>query len=283
VNRFDDFIRHRQYLLNVSDNTISWYRHAFKWLPSQNPTQDELNGMVLRMREAGLKPTGCNAATRAINAYLHWASDPRGKCGGGCRHPHIKPMKEPDFLPVTFTAEQVKCFISWRPQGFHDRRLHLIVLLFLDTGARVSELLGLRVIDIDLDNLLLTIFGKGRKQRLIPFSIQLRGILFRWIRDCGKRSDDLVFSNTAGHCPGRNAFLRAVKHLCKRLKFNPPPRTLHAFRHTFSTNFVRCTGSPAKLQRLLGQTTITMAMRYVHLAVEDLQEGYEGVSLLNRR
>jgi integrase/recombinase XerD len=156
VNRFDDFIKHRQYLLNVSHHTIRWYRHALKWLPSENPTQEELNAMVLRMREAGLKPTGCNAATRAINAYLHWTSDPTGRCGGGCRHPRIKPMKEPEFLPTTFTEEQVKRLVGWRPRGSYDRRLHLLVLLLLDTGARISELLCLKVGDIDFDNLLLT-------------------------------------------------------------------------------------------------------------------------------
>ena len=63
-----------RFLYNVSDNTVSWYTHAFKWLPSESPTQRDLKDVVLRMREAGLKETGCNAAIRAINAYLHWAA-----------------------------------------------------------------------------------------------------------------------------------------------------------------------------------------------------------------
>jgi integrase/recombinase XerD len=71
MSRFSDFIRERQYLQNVSPATISWYSHAFKWLPSESPTQAELKDAVLRMRERGLKETGCNAAIRAINAYLH--------------------------------------------------------------------------------------------------------------------------------------------------------------------------------------------------------------------
>jgi len=74
VTRFEQFIKHRQYLLNVSANTIRWYRHAFKWLPPENPTHEDLNATVLRMRESGLRPTGCNAAARAINAYKRLSS-----------------------------------------------------------------------------------------------------------------------------------------------------------------------------------------------------------------
>src|SRR5690242_6945049 len=58
---FSDFIRERRYLHNVSPCTVSWYTHAFKWLPSESPTQSELKDTVLRMRERGLKETGCNA------------------------------------------------------------------------------------------------------------------------------------------------------------------------------------------------------------------------------
>src|ERR1700712_5272951 len=51
MNRFTEFTRERQYLQNVPPATVSWYTHAFKWLPSESPTQDELKSVVLRMRE----------------------------------------------------------------------------------------------------------------------------------------------------------------------------------------------------------------------------------------
>lgn len=277
MNRFQQFIKHRQYLANVSPATISWYTHAFKWLPGENPTQPELNEVVLKMREAGLKATGCNAAARAINAYLHWCTDPTSKCGGGCRHPRIRQMKEPEFVPQLFTDDQIKKLVRWQPRGERDRRLHLLVLLLLDTGARISELLSLKVTDVDLDNLLLTLTGKGRKQRRVPCSLELRRTLVKWIE--GKRPQDVVLADRWG----RNACLRAVKHLCTRLGFEAPPRTLHAFRHTYASNYLKRVGSAPRLQRLLGHSSITMSMRYVHLSVDDVKEGYDAVSLLSRR
>jgi predicted secreted protein len=52
MSRFTEFTRERRYLHNVSLATVSWYTPAFKWLPSESPTQDELRDVVLRMREA---------------------------------------------------------------------------------------------------------------------------------------------------------------------------------------------------------------------------------------
>ena len=59
---FSQFIRERQFLSNVSPSTLEWYKHSFKWLDTESPSQDELKAAVLRMREKGLKATGCNSA-----------------------------------------------------------------------------------------------------------------------------------------------------------------------------------------------------------------------------
>src|ERR1035441_4609224 len=183
LQRHAQFIRERQYVVNVSPATVQWYTHALKWLDSETPTQDELNTLVMKMRERGLKATGCNAATRAINAYLHWASGSTGKCGGGCQHPHVRPMREPEFVPVVFTDDQVKRLVNFSGRKFFERRLHLIILILLDTGARISEVTGLKVSDVEMDNLLMTLSGTGRKQRKVPFSPELRRVLYLYIRD----------------------------------------------------------------------------------------------------
>jgi len=283
--RYEQFIRERQYILNVSPATVRWYTHAFKWLPCENPSNEQLKDMVVRMREAGLKPTGCNAVIRAMNAYLHWASSPSGsdsKCGAGCTHPHVRQMKEPEFIPQTFTLEQVRLLVEWKPSGFFRRRLHLLVLLLLDSGARISEALGLRVSDVSMDDLLLTFTGKGRKQRRTPFSLELRKVLFKYIRDFGKQPHDWLLSSKGGDQLGRCVCLRDVKRLCDRMGFPAPSRTLHSFRHTFGVNYIRKGGSVFHLQKMLGQTSLEMSRRYANLSTVDLSACHERVSLLGR-
>jgi integrase/recombinase XerD len=284
MSRFSAFVRERQYLHNVSSATVSWYTHAFKWLPSESPTQDELKNTVLRMREKGLKETGCNAAIRAINSYLHWNSGAERKCGAGCAHPRISQLKEPQNILPTLTEAQVKLLVTWkpRPKSFHERRLHLLALVLLDLGCRITEALTLRVGNVDMENMLITLDGKGRKQRIVPFSFALRKALHRFIADFNRKPDSLLFATREGTPVRRMTALRGVKLLCERLGFAPPGRTLHAFRHTFAVNYLRRGGSVFHLQKVLGHSTLEMTRRYANLVTADLQAVHERVSLLSK-
>ena len=283
MDRFTEFTRERRYLHNVSPATVSWYTPALKWLPSETPTQAELKDTVLRMREKGLKETGCNAAIRAINAYLHWASGSERKCGAGCQHPRIPQLKEPQKVLPTLTESQVNSIVGWKPgRKFYRRRLHLLSLLLLDTGCRISEALALRVADLDMDNLLVTLDGKGRKQRIVPFSFALRKTLHRYIADLSLKAESLVLATQQGTRVRRMTALRSVKLLCEQLGFTPPGRTLHAFRHTFAVNYLRRGGSVFHLQKVLGHSSLEMTRRYANLVTTDLQAVHERVSLLSK-
>jgi len=284
--RFEQFIRERQYLTNVSPATLEWYKHSFRWLRTDSPTEDELKDAVLRMREKGLKATGCNSAIRAINAYLHWNTHGAElKCSPACKHRRILQLKEPQLVLPTFTTAQITRLVNWRPKSkvFWQRRVHLLVLLLLDTGARVGEALNVRVREIDFDNLLLTLDGKGRKQRLVPFSFELRRAMFRYIADFQRKPDGILLATQNETKLGRRVMLRTVKNLCQRLGFQPPARTLHAFRHTFAVNYLRRGGSVFHLQKVLGHSTLEMTRRYANLVTADLQAVHERVSLLSAR
>ncbi len=285
MNRFEAFVRERQYLHNVSPSTVSWYVCALKWLPSESPSQDDLKELVMRMRAKGLKATGCNSAIRAINAYLHWNSaGVERKCGPGCLHLHVRQLKEPQNILPTLTAEQVTRLVNWRPKAknFYQRRLHLLVLLLLDTGCRITEALTLHMRDVDMDNMLITLDGKGRKQRVVPFSFELRKALHRFTVDFHHKPDSLLFATRPGTRVRRMTALRGVKILCRQLGFEPPARTLHAFRHTFAVNYLRRGGSVFHLQKVLGHSTLEMTRRYANLVTADLQAVHERVSLLTR-
>ncbi|MEG9434619.1 site-specific integrase [Edaphobacter sp. HDX4] len=148
----------------------------------------------------------------------------------------------------TFTEAQIKRLLAARPKGKHHRRTHVLVWFLLDTGCRISEALGVRVADIDFDNLLVTFDGKGGKQRVVPFSFELRRVLFLYCKDCpGER---LLFASRMQTRLGRRDMLRDVKLHCERHSVTPPARTLHAFRHTFAVNYLRRGGSVFHLQKV---------------------------------
>jgi integrase/recombinase XerD len=278
---FSEFIRERKLLSNVSAATLDWYKYSFKWLRTESPSQDDLKDAVLRMREKGLKATGCNSAIRAINTYVHWVNaDPDVKCSPACKHPKIAQLKEPQILLPTLTEQHIRLLVRWRPETQYQRRLHLLVLFLLDTGCRISEALTLRVSEIDFENLLVTLDGKGRKRRVVPFSFELRKTMFRYCKESNHTPESLLFNNRTHTRLGRRNVLRDVKLLCRKLGFAPPARTVHAFRHTFAVNYLRRGGSVFHLQKVLGHSTLEMTRRYTNLVTADLQAVHERVSLL---
>lgn len=261
---FAQFIKERKYLTNVTPATIEWYQQSFAWLSTDSPTDVDLKDFVIRMRERGLKATACNNRIRAVNAYLKWA-------GSSLR---VAKLKEPQIVLPTFSQTQVTMLIKHKPKGFYQQRLFLVILTLLDTGCRISEVLGLRVQDVDLDNLLLTVMGKGQKQRKVPFSFELRKHL------CKSLTQGLVFGTRDGHLLDRHVVARDVKLLCRKLGFEPPERTLHAFRHTFALHYLRRGGSVFHLQKVLGHSTLEMTRRYVSLTTEDLSAVHQQLTLL---
>ena len=274
--KFQQFIREREYVTNVSASTVEWYKQSLTWLNNESPTDSDIKALVVRMRESGLKATSCNCRLRAIKAYVRWAG----------LETAIPRLKEPQQELPTFDSKSIDRLMKWRPRSTPQHRLHLLISVLLDIGARIDEVLSLRWVDVDFDNLLVLVHGKGRKDRRVPMSLELRKRLFQYqrrVQDENQRdvSSDLVFGTRGGTKQQRRNVLRDVKNRCRELGFEPPARTLHAFRHTFATNYLRRGGNVFLLQRALGHSSLEMTRRYAHLQTSDLSAVHERLTLLN--
>jgi integrase/recombinase XerD len=118
-----------------------------------------------------------------------------------------------------------------------QRRVHLPVLFILDVGLRISETLNLRHADIDYDNLILKVFGKGQKERLVPFSPELRKRLYRFEQfktRKGIRSELVFVGSRRSRWEKRNS-TTSLYLLQRKLGLSTFGR--HRLRHTFATNY----------------------------------------------
>jgi len=257
------------YVNNVSPATIQWYEQSLCWLNTESPTTEDIRTLVMRLRERGLEAVSVRSRLQAVKAYCRWAG----------LTVVIPKMKIEERVLPTFDAAQVKRLMQWRPRTTPQHRLQALVATLCDSAARIDELLNLRWQDVDFDNLLLTLHGKGRKDRKVPMSLELRKRLFLWQRKSETKSG-LVFGTRGGTKQGRRNVLRDVKALCRELGFEPPERTLHSFRHTFALNYLRNGGSVFHLQKCLGHSSLEMTRRYANLTTSDLQAVHERFSLL---
>jgi integrase/recombinase XerD len=258
---YEDFLKEKQYLTNVSPRTLEWYKLALAWWTG-DPKKT-----VIKMREAGLSARSINSYRTALNSYLHWSESPH-------RIPRMK--CEEKILPA-FSVEDIQKIHKWKPKTRCERRLQAIMLTLADTGTRIDEVLTLQWNQVDYDNLLITVTGKGSKQRRIPFSFELRKTLFAYQRYV---PGTLVFCTRLGKKLGRRNVLRDVKRTCRLLGITPPERTLHAFRHTFAINYLRRGGNVFFLQKMLGHSSLEMTRRYANVLVDDLQAVHQKFSML---
>lgn len=185
---FEQFLRERTYLKNVTPRTLVWYQVAFKSYGAVHPADDlpsraSLQAFVISLRERGIRPVTCNTYIGAMNAYCVWLKEE-----GRLREPvKLQKLRVEKRVLDLLTEPQMRQLIGFKPKTYRETRLHLAVLLILDTGLRISEALNLRHTDIDADNLILKVFGKGQKERLVPFSPELRKRLYRFEQLKAKR------------------------------------------------------------------------------------------------
>ena len=284
--QFDRFIRERIYLKNITPKTRDWYQsawQAFKASRASSASTESINRadlaqFVIHLRERGVKPVSCNTWLRAINAFCRWLHEQ----GAAERLERLQPQRLPKRLLATHDEGTLRVMLAHRPSRYQDARIHALVVTLLDTGCRIDELLTAGTSAFDLDQLLLTVVGKGRKERRVPFSTELRRVLFRFQQTKQKRriSSDLMFPSRDGSQWDQRNALRSYH--CWLRALGLPRSGFHRLRHTFATQYLRNGGDVVRLSIILGHSDVSTTMKYLHLLTEDLQRPHQSLSILNR-
>jgi integrase/recombinase XerD len=157
-------------------------------------------------------------------------------------------------------------------------RSRAILLLLLDTGMRASELVNLRCKDMDIKAGHVLVFGKGRKERRIPFSPRTGQAIWKYHSSFPVRpgTEDFVFQVRGGKPLTRNGLAHRLQEIGTRAGVdNVHP---HRFRHTFAINYLRNGGDVYTLQAILGHHTLEMCRRYLSLAQVDLEQAHRRAS-----
>lgn len=271
------FITERHFLKNVTEKTLLWYQHSFKAFDGALDSKAAINARIAELRQRGVSATSVNTYLRCINAYLRWLREEHG-------HEPLKipKLKEEQKILATFQPDQILRIVNRKPVGRNETRIHTMAVTALDTGLRLQELLNLSRQDIDLENLVLRVKGKGNKHRLVPVSIELRRVLYRYL---AKQALPKVFGTMRGTVLRNRNADRDFKEMCRKLGFDRAVVrcSFHTLRHSFAVNYLRKGGNLYYLQRILGHSSITTTERYLRsLGIEDLQKVHDGLSLLSR-
>lgn len=203
----------------------------------------------------------------------------------------VKPKPEqPDIIPFTELDIRAMLAAIGKSRSYHRpgkretahtlpnaERHHAMLLLMLDTGIRVTELCNLAIKDCDLKNYRIIVWGKGAKERQIPFSPRTAQVIWRYLAARpNARLDEPLLASDGGRPLERYNILHILERIGERAGVsNVHP---HRFRHTFAILYLRNGGDPFTLQRILGHSTLTMVNRYLSIAQADLANAHRRAS-----
>ena len=238
--------------------------------PIDSLTRTDLEGFVRDLMSEGRSP---RSVTRAIACYRGFyrflvidgraTASPAGD---------LRPPRTWKTLPRYLAVEEVDRLLArpdvTTPRGLRDRAL--IELLYA-TGMRVSELVGLRPADVNLEASYLTCTGKGGKQRIIPIGDEAALWVRRYLRDArgrlvGKRNSPRLFVNARGGGPGltRVGFWKILKGYARQagMKSSVSP---HMLRHSFATHLLERGADLRAIQMMLGHADLSTTQIYTHV------------------
>jgi integrase/recombinase XerD len=262
----------------LSKNTLSSYRRDLEQLasflkktPLEQAREEDLFGF-LALRKG--KATSAARMLSSLKRFYGWClrerkikADPTVK---------LDPPKRAPRFPKTLSEADVEALLAApdvnAPLGMRDRTMFEVLYA---AGLRVSELVGLKVFEVNLDAGVLRILGKGSKERLVPLGEEAVDWVRRYVKDfrsslLKKKSSDHLFLTARGTGMTRQAFWQNIKRYGARAvpgkHFSP-----HVLRHAFATHLINHGADLRVVQLLLGHADISTTQIYTHVARERMK------------
>jgi len=281
---------------NLSPKTIDWYGYLTKdFLDYCDQNGIQIESMKtpearqwvnhLQNNEKNYKGNSVNCHIRAIKTMFNYFIEDEYIS----RNPFIKvkQIKTDKVIIPTFDPEEIKLMLSqFNKNCFCDFRDSLIVRILFDCGLRVSEITTLKISDINTEKNLLKIFGKGHKERMVPFGRAVKREIFKYL---AKREqvvpkdldEGYFFSTREGTALLPRNILRKIVIIGKKANIEGKRLSPHTFRHTFAKTYLMAGGDVMSLQQIMGHADLATTRRYVHLLTEDIQKKHRQFSPLD--
>jgi integrase/recombinase XerC len=275
-----DFLAHLQVERRMSAHTLDAYRRDLDALAAWASAQgvdivalqtEQLRTFIASEHRRGLSPKSLQRRLSACRSFYRWLLR-HGRIQASPADA-IRAPKAPRKLPQVLDADEATRLVEVPtdvPLGLRDRAL---LELFYSSGLRLSELCALHWHDLDLANGLVTVLGKGNKQRRVPVGSHARNALQAWCDAQKPMNDAPIFPGRNGPISPRAVQLRlqqlAVKQgLSKRV--HP-----HLLRHSFASHVLESSGDLRGVQELLGHADIATTQIYTHLDFQHLAKVYD--------
>ncbi|MBC8474574.1 MAG: tyrosine-type recombinase/integrase [Cryomorphaceae bacterium] len=237
----------------------------------------EVNFQIVRswiasLLEQGVTPRSVNRKISTLKTYFKFLI----REGVIQESPMLKVVapKSKKRLPLFVEEDQIESLLNGVEfdDGFIGERDKLIIELFYVTGIRLSELINIKISDLNFDNNLVKVLGKRNKERLIPLSARIVKELQFFIEKY--KIDNYLFTNLGGTKVYTKLVYRVVnKYIGKISSINK--KSPHILRHTFATHMLNNGADINAIKELLGHANLSATQVYTHNTIEKLKSVYK--------
>ncbi len=285
------FLRYLQVERNCSELTIKSYREDLELLYGYlcdtldyEPRPSKITPQVLRtyvaaLHEAGYAKTSVSRRLASLRSYFRFAQR-EGLCDTNPAKPLRNPRRDRK-LPHFLTGPEIGKLLAAPPKkeamGLRDRAM---LETLYSAGLRVSELVGINTSDLDLEDGLVRVRGKGKRERLAPLGSFAVKAIRAWLkkrspaRGLSKEDASAVFLNKFGKRLTTRSVARMLEKYLKQtdLDMRTSPHTL---RHSFATHLLDGGADIRSVQELLGHKSLVTTQIYTHVSTAGLRKAYE--------
>ena len=278
----DDFENYLKIDKNFSNNTIeSYIRDIRFFLKYVNVDLEDINKKDIDKYILHVLPlyneSSVNRIIASIKSFFKYLSIYKGFINVA---EDVESLKRKRSLPKYLSISEVDKLLDIKLENAFDYRNKTMLEVLYATGLRASELVNLDIMNIDLNNMIINVYGKGSKERIVPLSKiavnyldlylnKYRSMLF--VKN--QKPTDAVFLNNHGKRITRQGLYKMIGEVAKKQGIDKEI-TPHVLRHSFATHMIECGADIRSVQELLGHENIVTTEVYTHLANNFIKNNY---------
>ena len=284
----EEFINYLSVERGLAANTLESYgrdlRQYLTYLTEKKKmalpetTQATVVGFLLHLQAKGRATSTISRMLAAVKCFYHFLA--REQIIEGDPTVNLDAPKQEKKLPRVLSVEDVFNLLQQpdlkTPSGIRDRTM--LEVLYA-TGLRVSELVSLKVSDVNMEEGYIRCLGKGSKERIVPLGAEALKYLNFYLSHARKflasnPAEEALFLNHHGHSLTRQGFWKIIKKHAGKLNISGSI-TPHTLRHSFATHLLENGADLRSVQEMLGHADISTTQIYTHLTKNKLKEVYD--------
>jgi len=280
----DEFLRYLLIDKGYSNNTIESYkRDLLKFLEYNKEkniddiTNNDLKDYIKYLNKEDLNEKSISRNISCLKSFYKFLVIDKKIKNNPSEILFIPKTKK--SLPNILTEEEVLKLLDINLTDTFSYRNKAMMELMYSTGLRVSELVNLKLQDIDLTGDIVRTLGKGSKERIIPIGEFACDALKEYINKyrslmLKRYNNDYLFLNNHGNKMTRQGFFKIIKQIAKEKDID---KTLspHTLRHSFASHLLKYGADLRTIQELLGHSDISTTQIYTHITNEELRKNYK--------